>query len=117
MSFSVPTFNLTCAIHTFGIPIARLFSPCNLAMGRRQLTVGASGTGVVGVPGFVMTLLLPALTDIRSALSVTGPDRVQVPLGSGRFYDVFVVDDMGKGFANEHRVALLVQVTQPTPLT
>jgi hypothetical protein len=57
-----------------------------------------------------MFLLLPPGTDIRSGVLGTADD-VEVPAGSGRFYEVEFVDDVGKGFANEYRVALLIQTT------
>lgn len=117
MPFSLPTFNLTCDIVDGVTGVTRLTSPCNLAFGRRQNTIGASGTGTVGVPGPVMTLLLPALTDIRSDWQLVPPDIVQCPAGSFRLYRVFWVDDIGKGFANEHRVAYLIHDgVAPIPL-
>jgi hypothetical protein len=62
-----------------------------------------------------MQLLLPALTDIRySSLLPSGAwvgDCVEAPAGSGRYYAVWAVDDAGKGFANEHRVAILYPLT------
>lgn len=57
----------------------------------------------------VMYLLLQAYTDIRGENSVGGADTVEVPAGSGRYYTVTWVDDIGKGFSNEHRFACLVQ--------
>jgi hypothetical protein len=33
---------------------------------------------------------------------------VEVPAGSGRYYEVVQVDDAGKGFPNEHRIAGLI---------
>jgi hypothetical protein len=58
-----------------------------------------------GVGG--MTLMVPALTDIRGPQDTVSFDMVECPLGSGRWYRVCAVDDIGKGFANEHRAALL----------
>jgi hypothetical protein len=60
---------------------------------------------------FANLLLLPALTDIRSGLLVVQPDFVQIPAGSGRWYQVVAVDDIGKGFPNEHRAAQCMQVS------
>ena len=72
-----------------------------------------------------MWLLLPALTDIRSVVTFPGGggskcDIVECPLGSGRFYLVISVDDVGKGFGNEFRCAA-IQATNlygvwPTPI-
>jgi hypothetical protein len=53
-------------------------------------------------------LLLPMLTDIRSDEKGPGSDWAEVPAGSGRFYQVVYVEDIGKGFSNEHRGAMLI---------
>jgi hypothetical protein len=67
-----------------------------------------------------MWLLLPALTDIRATYTNGSFDVVDCPAGSGRIYAVVFVDDSGKGFANEHRVACLSQYNAaglwPTPI-
>jgi hypothetical protein len=114
MSFSLPTFNLECNIYTgdnVWLP-PRLTSDCNLAYGRRT-AVFIFGAGGSSFSGQGMTLLLPPLTDIRDDLCASGADGVEVPAGSGRFYVVESVDDAGKGFPNEHRVALLTKTPGP----
>jgi hypothetical protein len=75
------------------------------------------GTNQVGVVTLTMNLLLPALVDIRGPQDTIGADQVEVPAGSGRWYSVVGVDDIGKGFANEHRSAALVAIfgTWPAP--
>jgi hypothetical protein len=115
--YEVPTFNLFCDIYTseaFVLP--RLTNVmCNLALGRRTglPTVGPDPIShASSFPGS-MSLLLPALTDIRMVLCLTGADNVEVPSGSGRFYRVMFVDDAGKGFSNEHRVAVISAVAPP----
>jgi hypothetical protein len=108
MAFSVPTFNLTCNIWrgASGPPAPpSVVAECNLAWGRR-VSHFPSGLGVD--PASAMTLLLPVGTDIRSLVCATGSDWVEVPAGTGRFYVVLGVDDVGKGFPNEHRAALLL---------
>jgi hypothetical protein len=118
MPFKLPSFNLVCNIWSVGAlpPLpARLSPACNLAWGRRVNPLPSGGSEVV------MTLLLPAGTDIRSSLTFSGADVVEVPAGSGRFYSVFGVDDIAKGFANEHRGAILLGVRLggafwPTPI-
>lgn len=67
-----------------------------------------------------MGIALPALTDVASARGLPFPfnDLIECPQGSGRFYEVLFVDDVGKGFANEHRIALVSKVLPwpiPTP--
>jgi len=54
-----------------------------------------------------MSLLLPPLADVRGPQDSVSADMVEVPAGSGRWYFVVGVDDIGKGFANEHRSAAI----------
>lgn len=118
--YTLPTFNLTVAIYSHGTlpPVPpRLTSLCNLALGRRMNNVATGGTSSAGVLVNVMWLLLPALTDIRGPVDPVGPDVVDCPAGSGRLYGVTFVDDSGKGFGNEHRVAILQQLSPwPSPV-
>jgi hypothetical protein len=106
--FVLPTFNLNCNIWRNAtwsasyppiVPAADVFSPCNLAMSKR----------FQGGESNLIQLLLPALTDVRDGIKEQDPttfgDVVEVPAGSGRYYYVIVVDDIGKGFLNEHRCA------------
>lgn len=119
MSFSVPSFPLTCDLFTagnFGVP-ARTSSRCNLAWGRRVNVASTGGTSTIGVPLVCMSLLLPAGTDVRGPVSAGGEDGCECPAGSGRRYSVVAVDDIGKGFANEHRCAVLLATgVWPTPI-
>jgi hypothetical protein len=63
-----------------------------------------------------MKMRVPAGTDLRGNLSTTQRDLVEVPAGSGRYYEVWVVDDVAKGFFNEYRQGLILAIAQPTPL-
>lgn len=106
--YHLPVFNLTVNIwrnqSDVGVHPPDVVTLGNLAWGRR---VNVPAVGAADAYG-VMTLLLPALTDIRdNPLSPANADFVEVPAGSGRIYGVIVVDDMGKGFANEHRAAVI----------
>lgn len=119
--YVLPVFNLTCNVWTFvtnpplGPP--RISPVCNLAYGRRVIFGGEAIAGVADFPPAAMSLLLPKLTDIRGLQSAAGNDIVEVPAGSGRYYIVVYVDDIGKGFTNEHRIALITQNgTWPTPV-
>jgi hypothetical protein len=58
--------------------------------------------------------LFPPGTDIRDGSGPSGIDSLECPAGSGRYYYVTNVDDIAKGFANEHRYAL-VQKYPPWP--
>lgn len=129
MGFIVPNFNLTCNIFTgpnagpllaapTGSPRVAA-APCALVFGRRVQVAGTGGTGGQGFPIVAMSLLLPALTDVRSFQTVSGfADAVEVPAGSHRWYWVFSVDDIGKGYPNEHRSAglLFIQASWPEPI-
>lgn len=114
MSFTVPEFPLVCNLFR-GPWTARALasSPdCNLAWGRRvgQIEIGLTPFGDAG--GNVMQLLLPKGTDVRTVLNAVTNDVVEVPAGSGRWYGVAGVDDVGKGFANEYRLAIIVQICE-----
>lgn len=118
-----PTFNLTCGIWRFstwggalpppGAP--DLTSDCQLRWGGNDGALSAAGTA----PGS-MLLLVPKGTDIRGSVgfgSATGQDDlVEVPISSGRYYQTFIVDDVAKGFDNEHRFAVLLQLDSPMPI-
>jgi len=117
MSFSVPTFNLTAGIWTGNnaLPTTppRLTSPCNLAIGRssrayefRNFTIVRRDRGL----SLISPAFFPAGTDIRDDSCSTGFDLVELPLGSSRWYWVTFVDDVAKGFSNEHRLAVLQKV-------
>ncbi len=118
MAFILPTFNLNVNIWHYAtyfgnfptvIPVPDINVNCNLALGRR----------IAPAFNFTMWLLCPALLDIRDGIKNTtlAPhgDIVEVPSGSGRFYAVLEVDDAGRGFANEHRCAVIEfnKTTQP----
>lgn len=114
MAYRLPTFNLLCNLKappTAGVPAVpsppyRLADqPCQLTYGRRVSVATTGGTAQVGVLSTSMNLLLPSRTDVRGPQDVTSFDMVEVPSGSGRWYYVTFVDDIGKGFANEHRTA------------
>lgn len=79
---------------------------CNLTPGKR-IFVAIPLTTASQKDVITMELLLPKLTDIRSSWNGLQADLVEVPSGSKRFYGVNFVDDIGKGFANEHRLALI----------
>jgi hypothetical protein len=112
MAFVLPTFNLTCNIwhsqssapNDYALPdLSGVL--CNLAMGRRVVLQNGTNSS-----GFLhMQLLLPKLTDVRPGYNgALGGDLVEVPAGSERFYEVLDVDDVGKGFSNEHRMAFVL---------
>jgi hypothetical protein len=113
MAFRIPTFNLTCNIWTdwtnqpiYPIVAAPRLSlvPCQL---REMRTAFLATTG----QGMYMLLVLPKGTDLRGGNRFTGVfvsgDAVEVPSGSGRFYECDAVDDVAKGFPNEYRTGAI----------
>jgi hypothetical protein len=116
MGYKVPTFNITCNIwdHYGAItPLpppspARLTNvPCQLTWGHRVQVSSTGGTSTPGILTMSMSLLLAKLTDVRGPQSYAGGDLVEVPAGTGRWYQVVAVDDVGRGFTNEYRCALI----------
>ncbi len=133
MAFDLPTFNLSVDVYT-GPWLTRAFrlnTPGNLAFSRRvvQIQGGFVPTSPSSTLSTLMTLLLPPLTDVRDHFCGGSYDVVEVPSGSGRWYAVAGVDDIGKGFTNEHRCAWLAKIgasvdatafaglTWPVPIT
>lgn len=105
MGFTVPNFNLSVNIwrNASGPPATPdVVVMGNLAYGRRTNSV--QGLYVADHEP-VLQLLLPPGTDIRGPQCASLADWVEVPAGTGRIYLVFGVDDSGKGWPNEHRVA------------
>lgn len=126
MSFSLPTFNLTVRLWRWGHSVATppdLVFAANLAYGRRvhedtlTLSAGpAARTPDIRALTAWMTLLCPGGTDVRPFNNnppASYGDCVEVPAFSGRYYFVALVEDSGKGFPNEHRVATITLLTPP----
>lgn len=117
MAFRLPAFNLTFnakvmptvyPVLTIPTPPYRLVSsPCQLTYGRRVNMMGTGGTNQPGVLVVAMNLLVPALTDIRGFQDSINNDMIECPAGSGRWYVCYSVDDIGKGFTNEHRTGCI----------
>jgi hypothetical protein len=109
MVYTLPTFNLSCNVFSMGggtwatrsLRIGLL--PCNLAMGRRvqQYSLGTANDSTNAA---APSILVPPLSDVRDFSSGGQADMIECPAGSGRWYQVLGVDDIGKGFANEHRL-------------
>jgi hypothetical protein len=128
MAFALPTFNLTCNIETCPVPNVPSVptgpyritgAVCNLAWGRRVNMASVSSVINLAPPTLCMTLLLSARQDVRGPQDTVSKDMLEVPAGSGRWYSVEGVDDVGKGFMNEHRAAVLLALpggwTAPYP--
>jgi hypothetical protein len=111
MGFMPPTFNLTANIWRYLTPVGNppdATTPCNLSNTRARESVGyvIATSRLQYVPQ--TELLVPKLTDLRGYSTTNTGDCVEVPAGSGRFYGVLWVDDVGKGFTNEYRIAAIL---------
>ncbi len=122
MAYTLPTFNLNVNIWRYGNDVQAnppdVTSGGNLVANYRgdqspivvALDTVANMQVRVKEVAWLMTLLLPKGTDVQPYMG--GPvhnfgDCVEVPAGSGRFYVVLFVDDIGRGFQNEHRFAVI----------
>lgn len=121
MAYVLPQFPLTVNIWRNGNATSNppdVVTTCNLSPGRRTMVAGLQAVaGLAAGPVLFMEILLPNLADIRGWNDAGGKDTVEVPAGTGRFYECWFVDDIAKGFANVHRFAILVQLTPwPSPV-
>lgn len=128
MGYVLPTFNLLFNAKknagTFISPVPpvapfRLTNqPCALVWGRRVAVGSTGGTTQQGVLTQGISLLVGPRTDVRSPACIAGEDCLEVPAGTGRWYQVMMVDDIGRGWPNEHRSALLLAIlaTWPAPI-
>lgn len=120
MAYTIPEMPLLCRLWSWDAADPDDWReedvPCNLAWGRRVLTGDLQPASASLDLGPCAKLLVPAGTDIRGYANTIGEgDLVEVPQDSGRFYFAVLVDDVGKGFPNEHRFALLSVAGNWTP--
>lgn len=111
MPFAAPVFNLSVKIWRSTNAVT---NPADVTTSG-NLTPGSRNTFVNNPPSSAATsfnvtyLALPKLTDIRGLLNALRGDTVEAPAGSGRYYICQFVEDVGKGFPNEYRRAVLWQ--------
>jgi len=122
LMYTLPAFNLTVNIwhwpHDRFTDPPDLVTTGNLAWGKRTASSTSNDFTFTGFGKLCPILLCPQRTDIRSQ-EKTGVvnDVVEVPAGTGRFYEVIYVEDLGRGFANEHRGAMISPTGGwPTPI-
>ena len=114
----VPTFNLTvdvwvnfAGIWVYPPVVPKTYSSV------AQLTLGERTFGINAL-AYQAFILFPKLTDIHFNRGAFGVDIIECPAGSGRCYQVYHVDDVGKGFLNEYRQATCTMIAPyPVPLT
>lgn len=117
MAFVLPTFNLDFNVwHAPRVPTDG--GPDD--SGTCQLR-GADHTAACVNPNETLAAgnyaLFPPLQDLRDLNSPSGTDVIEIPAGSLRYYRVLNVDDIAKGFDNEHRFAILTKWNDwPVPI-
>lgn len=118
MAFVPPTYNLVCRVWSKGVnplanPPRNPAQSCQLRGPKETLGSALNYLGFTQV-NVSMYLLLPKGADLRDdqPTSTIG-DTVECPSGTGRYYEVFCVDDVAKGFLNEYRVAYMGKATNP----
>lgn len=115
MSFTVPDFGLTCDVYSgpWLTKVFRFTTPCNLALSKRTNQSWQDfDVPEVAAASLVMTLLLPPGTDLQDKYMGLPNDVIECPPGSGRWYGLQGFDDVGKGYANEYRIAYIVKIGQ-----
>lgn len=114
MAYILPSFNLVANVHTYAFGAVGVLRIANQPCQLRAPSPNYSGILQPSASQYTaMCAMWPALTDIRDVYTGTfnQPDVVEIPAGSGRYYQVQMVDDIGKGFANEHRFCTLLKAT------
>jgi hypothetical protein len=115
MAYTLPTFNLGVNVwhypHFPGGGPPDLVTTGNLAYGRRVMSPSGTTFGDDYPMMGAATLLLPPLTDIRlfPINDAVQSSIIECPAGTGRYYTTLFVEDIGKGFANEHRAVIMFQ--------
>jgi len=112
--YTIPTFNLTCNVWRHGNATT---NPPDLVVDCNLRAPGSKPSGQFAYSNtwpFLVSALFPALTDIRDVNSTGNTDMVEIPAGTGRFYEVIWCDDVAKGFPNEYRLACICK-TGPWP--
>lgn len=112
MAYKIPDFVVPVDVYTVaaGAHTLRFSTMGNMMVGRTvKFPIGA-GEENTGITALSVQLALPALTDVRDASCGGDSDIVDCPAGSGRFYIVLGVEDVGKTFPNEFRVASLAKI-------
>lgn len=124
MPYVVPSMPLKCNVwHNYDPAVSAYGAPdivgvkCNLTPGKRSFLLYGIPVTIINSQLFYtfgVEMLFASLADIRPPDDTAWMDYIECPDGSGRFYGVFYVDDIGKGFANEHRFAFCHRVAMAT---
>jgi hypothetical protein len=116
MGYRVPSMPITANIWRGGAPLPvgppQIVTKCQLRLIKDAFIISAS---VVPYNNRSL-LILPKGTDIRSLQPGPLPaDFVEVPAGTGIYWNVLTVGDVAKGFANEYRAATISCYSYPLP--
>ncbi len=114
MSNRLPTFNVAAGIRRSTTPLANppdAFSNAQLYTSRRH--EAAAGPIPTAGQWVVALIYFPKRTDVRDGLNAPGADTIELPSGTGRFYQVVHVDDAARGFINEFRIAWVYKLQGP----
>jgi hypothetical protein len=127
--YSPPSLNLTCNVFTgtaTNFPVApaaftaaprRASLPCALTFPPQPIMCDIPISGTFPWCFFFSMLLVAKHVDLRSFATTGGvPDGIECPAGSGRYYSVGGIEDRGKGYSNEHRVALILPLFGAWPI-
>lgn len=116
--YMLPTWIVPVSIWHFGHPTSGapdVEAVGNFTQGKRVFSGDGFTTSTPSQWFPVSFLLLPNGTDIRGeAGAAAGPDTVECPTGSGRYYSCQFADYVALGFPNQHIQAILTQIT-PMP--
>lgn len=115
VSYTLPVFNVSCNIkHNYS---GSTFPPpgpydMHVACHCRGTPPPSYVVNALWGGGNPLTVLMfPKLFDVRMSGAGQDPDYIEFPADSGAWWQVISVFDIGKGFANEHRAAVLSGLT------
>jgi len=111
MPYVIPAMPLVVNVWRNGNPTTNppdVITIGNLSPGKRVF-LGYNPIRVGAQSQLLMELLIPPRIDVRGPNNAGGADVVECPAGTARFYEVVFVDDIGKGFPNEHRLVIMGQ--------
>ena len=114
----IPTFNLTINVWYNYAGLFPIVAPPTIVT-LASLSPGDRVLGLITAGNFMQFLSVPALTDLQWNRPGGGSakDVIELVPLSGRYFHVEYVCDVGKGFANEYRLAVISDILPvPTPI-
>ena len=122
MAFRTPTFNILCDIYTFGTwpagPARIVASPCQWRATGKPTAFDSAN--FIAFFSTLTEIVLPAATDVRGPFEnpINNFDLITISaIGPAWAFEVKDVYDIGKGFTNEYRVAVVCKhAPWPVPI-